>query len=70
MSNEDIVKLIENYEKETKALRKEVLKMMWYMRGALSYDEGMLLTSTDREIIAKIVEDNIETTKETKLPFF
>ena len=69
-SNEDIIKLIESYEKETKAIKKEILKLTWFMRGALSYSEGMMLSSSDRDVIASIIEDNLKTTKETKMPFF
>ena len=70
LNNEEIVKLIDDYEKETKAIRKNILKLIWYMRGSISYDEGMLLSDTDRELIAGIIESNLETTKETNLPFF
>ena len=40
------------------------------MRGSLSIDEAFTLTYEDREIISKIVEDNLETTKKSGLPFF
>jgi hypothetical protein len=69
-SNEGIIKLIDNYEKETKAIKKEILKLTWFMRGALSYSEGMMLSSSDRDIITSIIDDNLKTTKETHLPFF
>ena len=44
--------------------------MFWYMRGGLTYDESMLLSQTERELINKIIKDNLETTKKSKLPFF
>jgi hypothetical protein len=44
--------------------------MSWYMRGGLSYDDSMLLSQTDREIIRKIIKDNLETTEKSRLPFF
>lgn len=44
--------------------------MCWYMRGGISYSELMAMSSTEREIIADIIKGNLETTKETKLPFF
>jgi len=44
--------------------------MCWYMRGGLTYDESMLLSQTERELINKIIKDNLETTKKSKLPFF
>lgn len=40
------------------------------MRGGLSYEEAFYLGPEDREIISKIVEENIEITKKTQLPFF
>ena len=57
-------------EKEAKGIRAEVLKMCWYMRGGLSYDDSMLLSNTEKEIINKIVKDNLETTQKSHLPFF
>jgi hypothetical protein len=40
------------------------------MRGSISYEDGMLLSFTDREIIGKIIKDHMETTEKTRLPFF
>ena len=44
--------------------------MCWYMRGGLAYNEAILLDQSERTMIGKLIEDNIETTKQTKLPFF
>jgi hypothetical protein len=56
-------------DKEARDMKKEVLKMCWYMRG-LSYAEGMNLSYEEREIIGEIIKDNLETTKKTGLSFF
>jgi len=40
------------------------------MRGGISYDEAMMLSNQEREIIASIIKKNMETTKESGLPFF
>ena len=40
------------------------------MRGALSVDEAYQLAAEDREIISKIIKENLETTKKSGLPFF
>lgn len=40
------------------------------MRGGLTYNESFLLTPEEREIIGKIIEENLNTTKESGLPFF
>ena len=61
---------MERFDKEVKALKEEVLRMCWYMRGGISYSELMTMSSAEREIIADIIKGNLETTKETRLPFF
>jgi len=40
------------------------------MRGGISYNEAHFLSFTEREIVSEIIKKNLETTKETKLPFF
>ena len=57
-------------ERESKALKQEIFKLSWFMRGGLSFTEAYMLDSQDREIIGKIIEDNLEMTKASKLPFF
>jgi hypothetical protein len=69
-NNEQIVGLLNQYEKESKAIKEELLKLCWFMRGGITYDEAFLLSSQEREIIGKIIEDNMETTKKSGLPFF
>lgn len=70
LNNDDIVKLLDGYEKESKAFREEALRLCWYMRGGLTYDEAMQLSQQERDIISKIVKDNIEITKKSGLPFY
>ena len=70
LSNEAIVQLLDDYEKEARAIKEEAIKMIWFMRGGITYNEAMMLGVQDRELIAKIIKNNIETTKESGLPFF
>ena len=65
-----ISKLIDNMETDVKGIRREILKLCWYMRGGLTYEEGMQLGYIERQLISDIVKDNLETTKKTNLPFF
>lgn len=64
-----IIALSEKMDKEARAVKKDVLKLCWYMRG-LSYSEGMNLSWEERDIISEIVKENLETTKKTGLNFF
>lgn len=70
MSIEDMVAYFDQLERQSKALREEALRLCWYMRGGLSYDDAMMLSQSEREIISKIVKDNLETAKKSGMPFF
>jgi hypothetical protein len=70
LDNDEIVELLDSYDKESKAFREEALRMCWYMRGGLSYEDAMFLTQQERDIIGKIIKDNMETTQKSGLPFF
>lgn len=70
LSLEEIQKLSESMEKEAKALKNQIYQMMWFMRGSITISEAFELESEDLEIISKIIKDNLETTKKTRLPFF
>jgi hypothetical protein len=70
MDIDGINQLVNDMEKESKAIKSELFKMCWYMRGGMTISEAYMTDSKDREIIAKLVEENLATTKETQLPFF
>ena len=57
-------------EKDCQNIRQEAMKMSWFMRGGLTYDMAMSLSVQEREIINEIINDNLETTKKSGLPFF
>ena len=44
--------------------------MCWYMRGGITYEEAMAMSVNERNLINSIIEENIETTKKSGLPFF
>jgi hypothetical protein len=66
----EILKLVDDMEKESRAINKELLKLCWYMRGGVTLDEMYNTDPTQRELISEIVGENLETTKTTRLPFF
>jgi len=57
-------------DKEVMEIRQEALKMSWYMRGGISYDQALQLSVAERNIISTLIKDNLDTTKKTGLPFF
>lgn len=67
---EGITKLSERMEKETKAIKDELYRICWYMRGGLSVSEAYNLAPDDLEVLNNIIKDNLETTKKSGIPFF
>ena len=57
-------------EKESREIKQEALKMVWYMRGGLSYEAAVNLSADERTVVSQIIKDNLETTKKTGIPFF
>ena len=70
MSIPEILKEVDNLEKESKEFKSELLKLCWYMRGSMTIDDAFYMSYEDRIIISKIIEENLETTKKTGLNFF
>lgn len=70
LNTDDIIKYIEQLDKETSSLKDEALRLCWNMRGGLSYNEAMHLSQSERTAIGKIIKDNLETTKKSGLPYF
>ena len=68
--NEEIVNLIDSYEKQSKALKFQLLKLCWYMRGSVSIDQMYDMSVDDRGQIIKLINENFETAKEIKQPFW
>ena len=55
---------------EVENIRTEALRMSWYMRGGLSYDQALQLNSAERATVNNLIKENLETTKKSGLPFF
>lgn len=70
MSIEAMEAYFDRLEAQSKALKEEALRLCWYMRGGLSYEESMMLSLEERRLIGKIVKDNLETSKKSGMPFF
>ena len=67
---DDVKKLIDRYDEEVNIIKKNALTMSWYMRGGASYEDILNMSATERKSISEIIEDNLETTKKSQLPFF
>ena len=70
MNSEQISNWVDQMEKESREIKQEALKMVWYMRGGLSYESALNLSPDERTTISTLIKENLETTKKTGLPFF
>jgi hypothetical protein len=67
---EEIDDLINRMEKDCQSIRQEAMKISWYMRGGLTYDQALALSVQERDIVNELIKDNLETTQKSGLPFF
>jgi hypothetical protein len=52
------------------AIKEELFRLCWYMRGGVTYSEAMYLDQEERKIIGRIIDSNLEVTKTSRMPFF
>ena len=62
--------MIDRMDQEANDLKRQGLKMSWYMRGGASYNDVMQMSSAERKLINELAKENIETTKKSNLPYF
>ena len=70
LTNDEIIEWLDRMDRESRALKEDLLTLCWYMRGGITYNEAMLLSQSERKIIGKIIDKNLDTTKKSGLPFF
>ena len=70
LDNESITRMLEDFDRDSKALKKSIYKLCWSMRGGVSLNEIYQLSYQDRDLINQIIKEHIEVTNETGLPYF
>ena len=69
-NSEQISAMVDQMDKEANDMRQEAIKVAWYMRGGISYEQALQLSLSERTAISGLIKENLETTKKTGLPFF
>jgi hypothetical protein len=62
--------MLNGYDKDSKALKKLILRQCWAMRGSITIDDAWQMSFADRELINSLINENVEITNETQLPYF
>ena len=70
MGNSDIISYLKDFDNETKNLKLELMKICWFMRGGMAWQESLNLSPDERAIVSQLVKENMETTKKSGQPLF
>ena len=62
--------MVKGLDREVSALKSDLYRMCWYMRGGITIEEAFAMSYDDRVIVSEIIKDNLETTKKTGMSFF
>jgi hypothetical protein len=69
MSNSEIEAYLKSFDTEMKSIKDDIFRISWFMRGGVSSHELFhTYSQEDRTIMNGIIKENIENTKNTKLP--
>jgi hypothetical protein len=70
MGDSEIVSFLKDFENQSKNLKLELMKICWFMRGGMSWNEALNLSPDERTIASQLVKENMDTAKKTGQPFF
>ena len=70
MGDSDIIAYLKDFDSQVKNLKLELMKVCWFMRGGMSWNEALVLSPGEREIVSQLVKENMDTTKKSGHPFF
>ena len=70
MGDSEIVAHLKDFDNQSKNLKLELMKICWFMRGGMSWNEALNLSPDERSIASQLVKENMETAKKTGQPFF
>lgn len=69
MPNSEIEDYLRTLDDQAKAIKEEIFRLAWYMRGGVtSQDLFHNYSFEDRSIISVIIKENIELTKKSGMP--
>ena len=69
LADDEINSLAENFELDIKQIKDGCYRLSWYMRGGVSVDQILYdMDLEDHDIMQNIIKDNIENTKNAKMP--
>ena len=70
LDHQGISDYVDQLEEEVNAIKENALHLTWAMRGGVQYMDVLNMSKSERKMIKQLAKDNLETTKNTRLPFF
>ena len=71
ISNADqLADIVKDLDKQAADIRDQSIKLAWHMRGGMTYEHILQLSSSERRMISDLIKENYETTKKSGLPHF
>lgn len=69
MSREEVERYLIRLENENKQFKHDLFKLSWYMRGGVGISDLLyILGYEDRSVMYNVINENIEMTKESRMP--
>jgi hypothetical protein len=66
LDQETIQTMLGSMNKNVIAVEKDIASLVYYMNGGLSYNDAWLLTSNQRKIMVKVIEDHYKAMNPSK----
>jgi hypothetical protein len=70
MTDDQIEKFTDDMVKQIDAIDSNAQRIGWYMRGGVTYNDIMMMSGKQVDSLNKIIDDNLETSKKSGMPFF
>ena len=70
MSGEEVMKLLDSYDKDILEIKKSAISLAWSSRGSISYNDILNMNDAERKLVHEQFLENIETAKKLQMDFF
>lgn len=68
--NAFISKQIAQMQDEARMIIRNIVELVWYMRGGIQYDSMMLMTPGERQIVSDFIEKRMESVSKMSFPVY
>ena len=69
MTDSEIEEYLVGLDDEISKFKEDLFRISWYMRGGVTVNDLLHIYSfEDRDMIYEIINDNIKTTQDTRMP--